>query len=40
MALIVKKDDADKALAALRANGCDAYVLGEITRGEDKVELC
>jgi len=40
MAMIVKKDDADKALAALKANGSDAYVLGEIVKGEDKVELC
>ena len=40
MTMIVKKNDADKALAALKANGCDAYVLGEIVKGEDKVELC
>lgn len=40
MAVIVSKATADKALEALRSNGVDAYVLGEIVRGEDKVTLC
>ncbi len=40
MTLTASKDSADRALAALRAHGVDAYVLGEIVRGEDKVELC
>ncbi len=40
MALVVSRDSAEAALAALRENGCDAYVIGEITRGEDKVALC
>ncbi len=40
MTVVVSKDTADKALAALRAGGVDAYVLGEIVRGEDKVALC
>ena len=41
MAITVAKEDADRALEILRANGePDAYVLGEIVRGEEKgVEL-
>ena len=40
MAMVVSKDTADKALAALKAEGVNAYVLGEMVRGEDKVALC
>ena len=40
MTLVVSPETADKALSALRANGCEAYVLGEIARGEEKVALC
>ena len=39
MTLIVSRETADKALEALRNNGCNAYVLGDITTGEDKVVL-
>ena len=39
MSVVVSKDTADKALEALRAAGEDAYVIGEIVRGEDKVVL-
>ena len=39
MTLIVSRDTADKALAALKAEGCEAYVLGEIVSGEEKVVL-
>ena len=39
MTVIVSRDTADKALAALKAQGCDAYVLGEIVSGEEKVVL-
>ena len=39
MAMIVKCETADAALAALKANDCEAYVLGEIVEGEEKVEL-
>ena len=38
--MIVAKDDADKALAALKENGQDAYVIGEVVSGEEKVALC
>ena len=37
MAVIVAAADADKALEVLKANGEDAYVIGEIVSGEDKI---
>lgn len=37
MAVIVAKEDADKAVAAL---DCGAYPIGEIVRGEERVTLC
>lgn len=40
MAVVVSKSTADKALAALGEYRVNAYVLGEIVRGEDKVALC
>ncbi len=40
MAVIVSKDTADKAVAALASEGCEAYVIGEIVAGDDKVILC
>ena len=40
MTMIIAKDDADKALAALKENGQDAYVIGEVVSGEEKVALC
>ena len=40
MVVIVDRDDADKAMAALKAEGGDAYVLGEVVAGEEKVALC
>ena len=39
MAVIVSRDTADKALEALKGAGCDAYVLGDVARGEEKVVL-
>ena len=40
MTVIVAKEDADRAAAALKAEGCDAYAIGEIAAGGDKVVLC
>ncbi len=40
MSLVVPKEDADRALELLRAAGEDAYLMGEIIPGEDKVLLC
>ena len=39
MSVIVAKEDADAALAVLRANGEDAYVIGEIVRSDEGVQL-
>ena len=39
MAVIVSRETADAAAAALREAGCDAYVIGEITEGSEKIEL-
>lgn len=39
MSVVVSKEDADKALDILKANGEDAYILGEIIRSEDKVTI-
>ena len=40
MSVVVKKEDADKALSVLKENGEDAYIMGEIVRSEDKVTIC
>ena len=40
MCLTVSAKDADAALAVLREQGEDAYILGEIVRGERRIELC
>ena len=37
MSIIVPADEAEKALAILRENGEDAYVIGEIVKSDDKV---
>ena len=39
MAVIVSAETADAALAALKAEGVDAYVIGEIAAGDTKIEL-
>ena len=39
MSVVVAKEDADKALAVLRENGEDAYVIGEIVQSDTEVEL-
>ena len=40
MSIIVSKETADKALAALKEKGVDAYAVGEIVKSEDKVIIC
>ncbi|MBE6782733.1 MAG: phosphoribosylformylglycinamidine cyclo-ligase [Ruminococcaceae bacterium] len=37
MSIVVAKEDADKALEILRANGEDAYILGEVVASEEGV---
>ena len=39
MTVTVAPEDADKALEVLRANGEDAYVLGTIVSGGERVQL-
>ena len=39
MSVVVPAEQVDEALAVLRANGEEAYVIGEITAGEEKVVL-
>ena len=40
MSIVVPAAEVDTALEILRACGEDAYVIGEIVRGDDGVELC
>ncbi len=40
MSVVVSKDEADKALEILRANGEDAYIIGEIIKSEESVVIC
>ena len=40
MSVVVAKEDVDKTLQILKANGEDAYVIGEIIKSEDGVVLC
>ena len=39
MSVVVKASDVETALEILRANGEDAYVIGEIVSGDDKIIL-
>ena len=40
MSVICAKEDADTALGILRANGEDAYIIGEIAEGDEKIKIC
>ena len=40
MSIVVKKEDASKALEVLKENGEDAYIMGEIVKGETGVIFC
>ena len=40
MSVVVAKEDAEKALAVLKANGEDAYVIGEIVKSDESVVIC
>ena len=39
MSIVVAPEDADRALEILRANGEDAYIIGEIVASADKIEI-
>ena len=40
MSVVVSKDEADKAIEVLKANGEDAYIIGEIIKNEESVVIC
>jgi len=40
MSIVVPAADADKSLEILKANGVDAYVMGKIEEGSQKVKIC
>ncbi|MBO5928717.1 MAG: phosphoribosylformylglycinamidine cyclo-ligase [Clostridia bacterium] len=40
MSIVVKKDEAEKALAVLKENGEDAYIIGEIIKSDEGVVFC
>jgi len=39
MSVVVSKENADKALSVLKANGEDAYIIGEVIKGDEGVIL-
>ena len=39
MSVVVAKEDAEKALSVLKANGEDAYIIGEVVAGDEGVIL-
>ena len=40
MAVVVSREDGDRAMEILRSAGCGACVIGEIVPGEERVTLC
>lgn len=40
MSIVVKKEDADLAIKVLKENGEDAYIMGEIVKGDSGVVFC
>ena len=40
MSVVVAKEDADKAVEILKANGEDAYIIGEIIKSDEGVVIC
>ncbi len=40
MSIVVSPEDAERALEILRANGEDAYIIGEIIESEEKITIC
>ena len=40
MSIVVSKEDAEKAIEVLKANGEDAYLIGKITKGDESVVIC
>ena len=40
MSIVVAREDAEKAIEILKANGEDAYVIGKVENSEDKITIC
>ena len=40
MSIVVAKEDCEKALAVLKENGEDAYIIGEVVKSDDKITIC
>lgn len=40
MSVVVSKGDAEKAIEVLKANGEDAYIIGEIIESDEKIVIC
>ncbi len=40
MSIVVSKDDVEKSLDILKANGEEPYIIGEIIESEDKIVIC
>jgi len=40
MSVVVAKEDAEKAVEILKANGEDAYIIGEIIKSDEGVVIC
>ncbi len=40
MSVVVSKEDAERAVEILKACGEDAYVMGEIVKSDNKIEIC
>ncbi len=40
MSIVVAREDAEKAVEILKANGENAYVIGKIENSEDKITIC
>ena len=40
VSIVVPKDEVEKAIEVLKANGEDAYVIGEIIEGDEGVVFC
>ena len=40
MSVVVSKEESDKALQVLKANGEDAYIIGEIVKSDESVVIC
>lgn len=40
MSIVVPAEDADKAVEILKSEGEDAYIIGKVIKGEEKIKLC